>query len=216
MQTLIEITNLQSLLQLFTAVYLVAEWINTDRITEFYAKKHRDTFRYRLKIVSNYSENMKELFDGYESNAWVPFSLDFLLKKVIFTRRVCLLFSVISFIGLVISAMYSTFQINAFVFIGVVLLLLIPLLVVIFNVLIPIGRLFKRTKAIVNGYLKPIEDEISRYKMEHPEPNINEIWNASRDDEDRGIRYFKRKREYYGNLKKHMTNKFNYSSKNKE
>lgn len=210
MQNDIPINNLQSLFQLFTAIYLIAEWVNIDGIFEHYKNRHKKEFQYRIKITKKYSKDLHELFEGYENDAWLPFSTDKPMKNSRKIKMLCLFFSFISFVGLIVSSMNTGWTLSPISFMLTVLFLLIPFGIVIFMIIIPLERTYKWVKDSINNMLKEIEVEIEKYKLENPEPPFWFNFDANQDGDK--IIQFKRHREirktYFSELDKYMKDRF--------
>lgn len=210
MQNDIPINNLQSLFQLFTAIYLIAEWVNLDGIFEHYKNRHKKAFQYRIKITKKYSQDLHELFEHYENDAWLPFSKDKPMKNARKIKMLCLFFSCISFLGLTVSSMNTGWTLSPISFMLTVLFLLIPFGIVIFMIIIPLERTYKWVENSINNILKEIELEIEKYKLENPEPPFWFNFDANQDGDMK--MQLKRHREirrmYFSELDKYMNDRF--------
>jgi hypothetical protein len=206
MQNDILINNLQSLFQLFTAIYFIAEWVSVERIIEYYRRRHSNKFRYRLKVKKRYSKDLSDLFSGYEEDAWYPFSISHPMGKVNFLRKVCLLFSTVCFVGLILSSMNTGWMLSLNCFIAIVLALLIPFYIALFKVIIPLERDYRKITSSIDKILHEVEVKIEQYMSIHPEPSL---WftldtNSSDDKATQFKRHMESRRMYFSELEKHM------------
>ncbi|WP_421250973.1 hypothetical protein [Aeromonas sp. 600584] len=206
MQDGIPINNLQSLFQLFTAIYFIAEWVSVDRIVNYYKKRHAQNFRFKIKGRKRYSHYLNELFDGYEEDAWFPFSISHPMEKVNAAKRFCLFFSVICFIGLVLSSMNTGWIFSQIIFSLVVLFLLTPIFFTVFKVIIPLEIDYAKTVSSIDNTLREVDFQIKKYMEKHPEPPQWFTFDPSSQDEQaqQFKKYMRNKREYFSELEKYM------------
>ncbi|WP_163921773.1 hypothetical protein [Photobacterium sp. Alg240-V54] len=100
------ISDYQSLFQLLTAIYLVAEWVSLEKIGSYYQNKFRDTFRYRLKINRKYSPLINDIYEEFEAKEWNTHNSRLLNKNYAKFKSMCWVFFVLSFGSLIYSSFY--------------------------------------------------------------------------------------------------------------
>lgn len=201
--------NYQSILQLFTAIYLVAEWINVDRISAYYKERYKKELRYRMKVAAKYSGEVKEFFDEFEEKDWGMLNFKLLHKRFSSFRRICFVFFTLSLSGLLITSFFPEQLVDRILMVWVVGFLFLPFVWVLFGLLKPAREDYKFIKSTVDEILSPIENEGKIYKECHAEPQMKDAF-AKRNSgqEDALVNYLREKREYNKEYLKHMKSKF--------
>lgn len=203
------ISNYQSLFQLLTAIYLVAEWVSLERIDIYYQNKFRDTFRYRLKLNRKYSPLINDIYEDFEDKEWTTHHSRQLSKNYEKFKAICWVFSVLSFGALVYSSFNPTQSIPHWIAGLGILALLTPFFWVVIAILKPAYKQHKLKVSMVEEVLLDVESAKNDFRIKNPAPTLNDaIEQRSKGDELAYKKYFNAKLKYNARLIQYMQNKF--------
>lgn len=203
------ISNYQSLFQLLTAIYLVAEWVSLEKIGTYYQNKFRDTFRYRLKSNRKYSPLINDIYEEFEDKEWTTHHSHQLSENYAKFKAICWVFFVLSFGALVYSSFNPTQSIPHWVAGGGILALLTPFFWVVIALLKPAHKQHKLNVSMFEEVLLDVESVKNDYRMKNPAPTLNDAREQrNKGDELAYKKYFNAKQKYDAKLIQYMQNKF--------
>ena len=203
------ISNYQSIFQLLSAIYLVAEWVSLDKISDYYQQKQRESYRHRFKSNRKYSPLIHEIFDEFEEKEWSINYPSKLHKNYSAFKSMCRWFFVLSFSALLFSSFYST-QVVAHWLAGLfIIILLIPFFWIFLALLRPAYEQHKLTVSMLEEVLVEVESTIEDYKKVNPEPTLNDAYAKREQGDDLAFRnHMNSKRKFNEQLIKYMQRKF--------
>ncbi|WP_129831072.1 hypothetical protein [Vibrio parahaemolyticus] len=206
------ISNYQSLFQLLTAIYLVAEWVSLEKIGSYYQNKFRDTFRYRLKSNRKYSPLINDIYEEFEDKEWTVHYSRQLSKNYAKFKSICWVFFVLSLGALIYSSFYPAQSISHWIAALVILALLTPFFWVVVALLRPAHKQHKLNVVMFEDVLLEVENAKNDYRIKNPAPTLSE----AREEKHKGDKlaykkYFIAKQKYNAKLIQYMQNKFKES-----
>jgi len=166
-----KIGDFQSLLQFFAAIYLVVEWVSPDRILAHYKKVHLDELKYRILRVKRYSEDLEGIWADYTIEDSTLIGSYDLNSSYVFFRKICLIYFIACFVGLVIAAFFGDFQVNVYVLLSVLIVLCIPFLYVLKKLIMPVKTSFESNKRLIEEFLLPLEIATEDFRKQNSYPN---------------------------------------------
>ncbi|EJB8445213.1 hypothetical protein MW350_004756 [Vibrio parahaemolyticus] len=203
------ISNYQSLFQLLTAIYLVAEWVSLEKIGSYYQNKFRDTFRYRFKSNRKYSRLINDIYEEFEEKEWTAHHTRQLNENYAKFKSICWVFFVLSFGALIYSSFYPAQSIPHWIAALGILTLLTPFFWVVIALLKPAHKQHKLTVLMFEDVLLEVENAINEYRIKNPAPTLSD----AREEKQKGDKlaykkYFNAKQKYNVELIQYMQNKF--------
>lgn len=168
------ISNYQSLFQLLTAIYLVAEWVSLEKIGSYYQNKSRYTFRYRLKSNRKYSPLINDIYEEFEDKEWTIHHSRQLSENYAKFKSICLVFFVLSFWALAYSSFNPTQLIPHWVAGVAILALLTPFFWVVIALSKPAHKQNKLNVSMFEDVLLDVERAKKDYRIKNPAPTLND------------------------------------------
>lgn len=212
---MLELSNLQSIFQLFTGIYLATEWLSIENIILQYKKNYEKELKGRLKRASRYSNELLEIYQEYEQNGSNIIKESHLIDVTLKFRKISKAFFFISLFFLIASSFYPKYTIDIKLSFSLVLLLASPFIYAYFSVYRRPRKIYKYAADFLIKELLPIEHEENLYRQLNPAPDLNSAY-IKRDngDSDAFKKHFKDLRKYNENLLEHMKNKFSNTRSN--
>ncbi|HCM1428160.1 TPA: hypothetical protein N2909_004469 [Vibrio parahaemolyticus] len=203
------INNYQSLFQLLTAIYLVAEWVSLEKIGTYYQNKFRDTFRYRLKSNRRYSRLINDIYEEFEEKEWTAYHSRQLSENYAKFKSICWVFFMLSLGALIYSSFYPDHSIPHWIAALGILALLTPFFWVVIALLQPAHKQHKLNVLMFEDVLLEVENAINEYRIKNPAPTLSD----AREEKHKGDKlaykkYFNARQKYNAKLIEYMQNKF--------
>ncbi|EGR2303483.1 hypothetical protein D0814_25425 [Vibrio parahaemolyticus] len=203
------ISNYQSLFQLLTAIYLVAEWVSLEKIGSYYQNKFRDTFRYRFKSNRKYSPLINDIYEDFEEKEWTAHHTRQLNENYAKFKSICWVFFVLSFGALIYSSFYPAQSIPHWIAALGIITLLTPFFWVVIALLKPAHKQHKLTVSMFEDVLLEVENAINEYRIKNPAPTLSDAGEEKQKGDKLAYKkYFNAKQKYNVELIQYMQNKF--------
>ncbi|MDD9197600.1 hypothetical protein PVK62_17430 [Aliivibrio sp. S3MY1] len=165
-----KIGDFQSLLQFFAAIYLVAEWVSLERIVMHYKKMHLGELRHRIFRVKKYCKDLDGIWNDYTNEESSLISTYDLNKNYSVFRRICFIYFIICFIGLILSSFFGEYKLNVWVLLLGLIVLCIPFFYVVIGLILPVKKEFCKNKELIEELLLPLETAMEVFKENNSYP----------------------------------------------
>ena len=166
-----KIGDFQSLLQFFAAIYLVAEWVSLERIVMHYKKMHLGELRHRMFRVKEYCKDLDGIWNDYtkeESSLINTYDLD---KNYSVFRRICFIYFIVCFVGLILSSFFGEYKLNILVLLLGLIILCIPFFYVVIGLILPVKKEFGKNKELIEELLLPLESAMEDFRKNNSYPD---------------------------------------------
>jgi len=202
-----EISKFQSLLQFFAAIYLVVEWVSLDRILGHYKNSHISEFKYRIRRFKKYSTDLQDIWSDYSREGNVLISTYDIDKNYSFFRKLCFLYFIICFIGLVVTSFFGEVEMPTWQLTIFLVVLCLPFLYVLVRLVNPIRNEFRVNKEIIEEFLEPLEKLDKEFRDANSYPRrIDAVKKRRAGDPDALTKYREALKTYNENYDLHMKN----------
>lgn len=204
---ILELSNFQSLLQFFAAIYLAVEWVSLDRLVYHYKNKQKKELRTRLQLVKAFNKELQEFWGELQDDHSKLINTHELEKRHSFFRRTCLVFFLLSFFGLALATFCGETKVDVVYAIVAFGFFCLPLIYIISRLVIPIEIDFKLNKQEIEKILVPLEKADKQFRENNKYPQRRDALQKKIQGDLNALDDYRRKlKEYEERYDEHMKN----------